>query len=131
MPEHICRVNDDFQALHTRVLETDAVVLVTPVYWDEMSESTKAFTNRLRRCEATRGNESGLTDKPVIAIAAAGGSGNGIVTCLLSMECWAQHVKARVFDLITVKRWTRGNKLMAIREAARMMVGETKEKSAE
>lgn len=127
--EHACQESDDFQALHARMLEVDAYVLVTPVYWGEMSESAKAFTDRLRRCEATRGSESGLADKPVIAVAAAGGSGNGTITCLLSMERWAQHVNARVFDLIPVKRWTRENKLTTIREAARTMVQEAMEKN--
>jgi multimeric flavodoxin WrbA len=122
--KHGCQVSDDFQALHARTLKADAVVLVTPVYWGEMSESAKAFTDRLRRCEATHGDESGLADKPMIAVAAAGGSGNGTVTCLLSMERWAQHVRARVFDLVPVKRWTRESKLTTIREAARTMVQE-------
>jgi multimeric flavodoxin WrbA len=119
-----CQTEDDFQALHARVLQADAYVLVTPVYWGEMSESAKAFTDRLRRCEATRGDESGLFDKPVIAVAAAGGSGGGMITCLLSMERWIEHVRARKFDLIPVNRWSREYKLVAIREAARTMVQE-------
>jgi multimeric flavodoxin WrbA len=102
-------------------------VMVSPVYYGEMSESAKAFADRLRRCEGTRGNESGLSDKPVIAVAAAGGSGNGTITCLLSMERWIQHTKGRVFDLIPVKRWTRENKLTTIREATRTMVQEALE----
>jgi multimeric flavodoxin WrbA len=126
-PVHACQENDDFQALHARALEADALVLVTPVYYGEMSESAKAFADRLRRCEATRGSESGLADKPMIAVAAAGGSGNGTITCLLSMERWIQHLRGRVFDLIPVKRWTRENKLRAIREAARTMVAEALE----
>ena len=119
--EHRCQVEDGFQALHTRVLATDALVLVTPVYWGEMSESAKAFTDRLRRCEATRGDESGLRDKPVIMVAAAGGSGGGMITCLGSMERWIHHVRARTWDLIGVNRWSREYKLAAIREAARAM----------
>lgn len=125
LPDHACQVEDDFQAMHARALEADALVLVTPVYWGEMSESAKAFTDRLRRCEATHGDESGLAGKPVIAVAAAGGSGGGMITCLLSMERWIQHVRARVFDLIPVNRWSREYKLTAIREAARTMVQET------
>jgi multimeric flavodoxin WrbA len=125
LKQHKCQVKDDFQALHARVLQADAYVIVTPVYWGEMSESAKAFADRLRRCEATRGDESGLSGKPAIAVAAAGGSGNGTVTCLLSMERWLQHIEARVFDLIPVKRWTREHKLAAIREAARAMVQES------
>jgi len=124
LEDHECQAEDDFQALHARVRQADAYVLVTPVYWGEMSESAKAFTDRLRRCEATRGGESSLFDKPVIAVAAAGGSGRGMITCLASIERWIQHVQARVFDLIPVNRWSREYKLAAIREAARAMVQE-------
>jgi multimeric flavodoxin WrbA len=120
--DHECQVEDAFQALHGRVLQADACVLVTPVYWGEMSESAKAFTDRLRRCEATRSEGNGLSAKPIIAVAAAGGSGNGMITCLLSMERWIDHVRARKFDLIPVNRWSREYKLVAIREAARTMV---------
>jgi multimeric flavodoxin WrbA len=120
-PAHECQVEDDFQALHSRVLQADACVLVTPVYWHEMSESAKAFTDRIRRCEATRGDESGLSGKLVIAVAAAGGSGNGMITCLLSMERWIDQVRARKYDFVPVNRWNRNYKLVAIREAARTM----------
>jgi multimeric flavodoxin WrbA len=123
--DHECQVEDDFQALHAHVVQADACVLVTPVYWGEMSESAKAFTDRFRRCEATRGEESGMSGKPIIAVAAAGGSGNGMITCLLSMERWIDHVRARKFDLIPVNRWSREYKLVAIREAALAMVQQT------
>ncbi len=118
---HTCQVADGFQALHARILAADALVLVTPVYWGEMSESAKALTDRLRRCEASRGDESGLRGKAVLGVAAAGGSGGGMITCLLSMERWIQHVRARTFDLIPVNRWSRPYKLAAIREAARAL----------
>jgi multimeric flavodoxin WrbA len=122
LKEHHCQVEDGFQALHARVVAADGLVLVTPVYWGEMSESAKAFTDRLRRCEATRGDESGLAGKPVLAIAAAGGSGGGMITCLASMERWMQHVRARTWDLIPVNRWSGAYKIEAIRAAARVMV---------
>jgi multimeric flavodoxin WrbA len=119
---HQCQQEDDFQALHKRAAEADAYILVTPVYWGEMSESAKAFTDRLRRCEATRGSESCLAGKAVIAVAAAGGSGGGMITCLASMERWIDHVRARRFDLIPVNRWSRDYKLDAICAAAQAMV---------
>jgi len=122
LTDHECQEEDDFQSLHMRVRQADAYIIVTPVYWGEMSESAKAFMDRLRRCEATRDNESALFGKPVIAVAAAGGSGGGMITCLLSMENWIYHVQARIFDLIPVNRWSREYKLAAIREAARAMV---------
>ena len=120
--DHKCQVEDGFQPLHRRLVESDACVLVTPVYWGEMSESAKAFTDRLRRCEAPRGRESGFFRKPVLAVAAAGGSGNGMITCLLSMERWIDHVRGRKFDLIPVNRWSREYKLAAIQQATRTMV---------
>jgi multimeric flavodoxin WrbA len=126
LEEHTCQTADDFQALHGRTLAADAYILVSPVYWGEMSESAKAFTDRLRRCEATRNEESGLFRKPVIAVAAAGGSGGGMISCLASMERWIDHVHARRFDLIPVNRWSWAYKVVAIRSAAEAMVKEMK-----
>jgi multimeric flavodoxin WrbA len=123
---HECQVLDGYQDLHARVRAADGLVIVTPVYWGEPSEPAKAFLDRLRRCEASLGSESRLAGKPVIAVAAAGGSGNGTVTCLLSLERWTQHVRARVFDLIAVNRWTRAYKLDTVRAAAYALVREAK-----
>lgn len=122
LADHVCQVLDGFQAIHEQVCQADGLALVTPVYWGEMSESAKAFTDRLRRCEATRGAESRLANKPVLAVAAAGGSGGGMITCLASMERWIEHVRARRFDLIPVNRWSREYKLVAIQAAARTLV---------
>ena len=57
--EHRCQIEDGFQAIHRQVVDSDALALVTPVYWGDMSESAKAFTDRLRRCEASAGDDSG------------------------------------------------------------------------
>ena len=127
LKEHCCQELDDFQNLHARLAQAEGIVLVTPVYWGEMSESAKAFTDRLRRCEATREpGQSILFKKPVIAVAAAGGSGGGMISCLASMERWIQHVQARTFDLIPVNRWSREYKLIAIRAAGLAMANEIK-----
>ena len=119
--EHFCQVSDDFQSTHARILKADAFVFVTPVYWGELSESMKAFTDRLRRCEALRGKESGLYHKPIMVVAAAGGSGNGMITCLACLERWIEHVHARKWDFIPVNRWSREYKLQTIRAATEAM----------
>ena len=122
LDDSACQVLDDFQATHERTLRADAYVFVTPVYWGDLSESMKAFTDRLRRCEAARREESRLADKPVIMVAAAGGSGNGMLTCLASLERWIQHVRARKWDFIPVNKWNKTYKLETIRSAAEAMV---------
>ncbi len=123
--EHTCQELDDFQDLHAQTLTADAYVFVTPVYWGDLSEAMKAFTDRLRRCEALRGSKSGLADKPVLVVAAAGGSGNGTLTCLYSLERWIEHVRARKWDFIPVNRWNREYKLHTIQAAARAMASST------
>ena len=115
-------VQDDFQALHQKANVADALVLITPVYWGDMSESMKNLTDRMRRCEASLGEDSRLFGKPVMLVAAAGGGGGGMMSCLTSMERWAQHVRALPYDMIGIKRITRAHKLDTIRAAARAMV---------
>ncbi len=60
----------------------------------------------------------------MLMVAAAGGSGNGMITCLASMERWIEHVRARKFDLIPVNRWSREYKLVTIRSAAEALAVE-------
>lgn len=118
--EHACQVHDGFQEVHAEALASDALVLVTPVYWGEVSESMKALLDRLRRCEATR-DDSPLAGRNVLLVAAAGGGGGGLTTCLEQMERFCRHVGARRFDLVGITRWTREAKLSAIREAAQAL----------
>jgi multimeric flavodoxin WrbA len=126
--QHQCQVQDGFQDLHARVMAADGLILVTPVYWGDSSESMKAFVDRMRRCEASAGETSRLLAKPVIAVACAGGTGNGTVTCLLNLDNWIKHVRARMFDLVPVTRWSRAWKLDAIRESARAMAAQVRSK---
>ena len=79
--EHRCQHGDDgFAALHERAATAELLVIVTPVYWGEPSESAKAFFDRLRRCEGPRRDESAFAGKWALVVAAAGGSGNGTLT---------------------------------------------------
>jgi multimeric flavodoxin WrbA len=119
--KHHCQVLDDFQKLHTTLRDIDGFIFVTPVYWGDMSESTKSFIDRLRRCEAFKQENQYLSGKPIICVAAAGGSGNGCVSCLATMEKFVDHVKGIKFDFIGITRRNRENKLMTIYEAAKQM----------
>lgn len=121
LDKHICQIPDDFQQLHATMKEMNGFVFVTPVYWWDMSESAKAFIDRLRRCEARKDAEQFITGKPVINIAAAGGTGNGVISCLSTMEKFVDHVKGVKYDLIGVTKRNRDYKLKAIYEAAKQM----------
>ena len=119
--QHVCQVEDDFQKLHASLKVADGFILVTPVYWGDLSESAKAFIDRLRRCEAFKKEDQYLAGKPFICVAAAGGSGNGCMSCLVIMEKFVDHVKGTKLDFIGVTRRNREYKLKAIYEAARVM----------
>lgn len=119
--EHKCQVLDDFQDLHASMVNSEAFILISPVYFGDMSESAKAFSDRLRRCEALKKEKTLLEGKPVLAVAAAGGSGNGLTSCLTSMERLLTHVKAEKFDFIGVTQKNKRYKLEAIQQAGREM----------
>lgn len=121
--QHQCQVCDDFQAVHTAAKQAGALVVVTPVYWGEMSEAAKALMDRLRRCEAYGDQPNALFGKPVLCVAAAGGSGNGCLSCLTAMEKWVDHVKGVKFDFIGVTQRNRSYKLAAIGAAAKTLAG--------
>ena len=119
-----CVIEDDFEQIRAKVREADAWILVTPVYFGDLSECVKAFTDRLRRCN-TGAKGEGLADTPVLGIAAAGGSGRGIATCLVSMDRLFGHLNAEIADLITVTRRSATYKREACRAAAKAMVEST------
>ena len=123
--DHVCQVKDDFQDVHSMIKDSDAFVVVSPVYWGEMSESAKAFFDRLRRCEAFSEmlkGQSLMHKKPAMGVAAAGGSGNGTITCLEAMERYFKHMGANIFDLISITRKSKSYKIALIRTAAKEMV---------
>ena len=120
--EHHCQVIDDFQKIHEQIADSDTFVVVTPVYWGEMSESAKAFFDRLRRCEAIKKESSLMYGKPVVAVAAAGGSGNGTLSCLESMERLIKHMGGTIFDLISITQKSRTYKIDTINASVRQML---------
>lgn len=124
----ICQLKDDFQGIHKQIKAADGFVLISPVYWWDMSESAKALFDRLRRCEAMKDNNS-VKGKPFICIAAAGGTGVGTINCLASMERMFLHLNNlqffdlsnAIYDFIGITQKNRSYMLKAIQEATKNM----------
>ena len=116
--EHRCIHEDDLATIQQAIGEASGIIIITPVYYSDLAESAKAAFDRLRRCESTRGEESALKGLPVIAVAAAGGSGGGITNCLVQMERYVQTMRGQVADLIGITQRNRGYTLAHIRAAA-------------
>ncbi len=110
--------NDGFGAAQKLAAEADALIIISPVYWNEESESMKAFLDRLRRCERNTGEKHSLRGKLAILAASAGGTGNGTITCLEELGRFCSHTGMKVYDYISVNRWNREYKAAAAYAAA-------------
>jgi multimeric flavodoxin WrbA len=118
-----CVQDDDFAKIREKIGAADALVIVTPVYYGDLSEVMKNFLDRLRRCE--RGAEgSTMRGKIGLCVSAAGGSGGGTLICSQSLERYFAHMGAQVFDFVTITRRSREYKLPTIEAAAAAMIAE-------
>jgi len=118
-----CMIKDDFQRLRSMINEADALVFSTPVYFGDISESAKSFLDRWRRCERSS-SDSPLIGKPVIGIAAAGGSGGGAVNALHNLEIYLRRLKFTIFDLAPVTQKSKIHKLDMLRVAGQRLVSQ-------
>jgi multimeric flavodoxin WrbA len=120
-----CVIDDIFAELQRKVRVSEGVMLITPVYWGQPSERMKYFLDRFRRCEAFNQSGSAAKGKQIDIVAAAGGSGNGTVSCLTEMEMWCRHVGAIPQERIGITRFNRTPALETITDAAaRLVTGE-------
>jgi len=99
-----CVIEDDFADVTDRIRTTDAVVFATPVYFSDLSESLKAYLDRLRRITRGDDGKKGIEEKPAIGICVAGGGGGGAPFCTVSLERTLATCGFDVIDMIPVRR---------------------------
>ena len=102
--EGLCEVTDDFSGLVDRVKEADALAFATPVFFGDLSESLRAFLERLRRTCSHEVGKQGLSDKPAVGICVAGGGGGGAPSCTVSLEKVLSGCGFDVVDMIPVRK---------------------------
>ena len=119
-----CKIEDDFQELREKINQADALVFSTPVYFGDLSESAKRFFDRWRRCENFNREASPLKGKPVIGIAAAGGSGGGAVNALHNLEVYLRWLQFTIFDLVPVTQTSKKHKMDMLRVTGKRMASE-------
>lgn len=117
-----CVQEDDFQAIRAMIDAADALVFAVPVYFHDISESARSFLDRWRRCEWPHEDKSQIKGKPVIGIAAAGGSGGGAVRALQSLESYFVWLRLKPFDLVPATRFNREWRLQGLKESGNALV---------
>lgn len=99
-----CVIDDDFSLLVDKIKNSDAVLFATPVYFGDLSESIRAFLDRLRRTCMNEAGKQNIAGKKAIGICVAGGGGGGSYWCSVSLERVLSTCGFDLFDIIPVRR---------------------------
>ncbi len=102
--ESRCTVQDDFQSVVEKLRSADVAVFATPVYFGDLSESMRAFLDRLRRTSLRDKEKSGIAGKPAIGICVAGGGGGGAPACTVSLEKVLSTCGFDLIDIVPARR---------------------------
>ena len=102
--KHKCILKDDFNDIYYYMSDFDLYIFITPVFFHEMSESAKAFFDRLKRCDAFN-DDSRIKGKKIICMACAGGSGSGTDETLMAFDTLNYFLKTEMVGRIPVTRF--------------------------
>jgi NAD(P)H-dependent FMN reductase len=117
--EQRCIIEDDFDSVVAKVKAADVIVFANPVYFGDLSESMRAFLERLHRIGSRPGPRPqgapaqplpGITSiprtggTPAIGVCLAGGGGGGAANCCVSLERIIQACRFDVVDMIPLRR---------------------------
>ena len=117
-----CVIEDDFASIVNKLKKAHVAVFATPVYFGDLSESMRAFLDRLRRtCTHETGKEK-IGDKPAVGICVAGGGGGGAPACTLSLEKYLTRCGFDVVDMVPVRRQNLDLKLTTLRTTGQWLV---------
>jgi multimeric flavodoxin WrbA len=109
-----CCIPDDMDELIEKIVAADAVVFATPVYYGDLAESMRTFTDRLRRC-ATHMAPPRIEGKLAVGVCVAGGGGGGAPKCCASLQNVLSGCGFDVVDLVPVRRQNLPFKLSVLR----------------
>lgn len=87
-----------------RIKAADLVVFATPVYYGDLSESMRAFLDRLRRTITHAQDKSGVEGQAAVGICVAGGGGGGAPECCVSLKKVLRTYGFDVVDMVPVRR---------------------------
>ncbi len=114
-----CVIEDDFARTVAAIRAADFVAFATPVYYGDLSESLRAFLDRLRRIRTHENGEHGVAGTPVVGVCVAGGGGGGGPKCTVSLESVLHTIGFDVLDLVPARRQNLDLKLDVLRATGR------------
>ena len=109
-----CTVEDDFQSLVEKIQASDVAVFASPVYFHDLSESMRAFLDRLRRICFLRAEAQGTPGISTVGVCLAGGSGTGAPSACLIMDRILVTCGFDVVDMIPLRRQNLAARLLML-----------------
>jgi multimeric flavodoxin WrbA len=117
-----CVIDDDFAALVGKIRAADAAVFATPVYFSDLSESLRAFLDRLRRITRHNKGKARITGKRAVGVCVAGGGGGGAPACTVSLEKVLATCGFDVVDMVPARRQNLKAKLAVLKLSGKSLV---------
>jgi len=99
-----CIIEDDFAQIVESIRSANAIIFATPVYYSDLSESLRAFLDRLRRTCTHDSGRVVANNKRVVGLCVAGGGGGGAPACCVSLEKVLTNCGFDIVDMIPVRR---------------------------
>jgi len=118
-----CVIEDGFASLVAKLRGADVAVFATPVYFGDLSESARAFLDRLRRTCMHEAGKKDLAGKCAVGICVAGGGGGGAPSCAVSLERVLGTCGFDVVDVVPVRRQNLKMKLQVLRVTGEWLAG--------
>jgi multimeric flavodoxin WrbA len=118
-----CIIEDDFAILVEKVRQAGTVAFATPVYFGDLSESLRAFMDRMRRTCMHPEGKTGIQGKPAVGICVAGGGGGGAPACTVSLERVLSTCGFDVIDMVPIRRQNLKSKLEVLRSTGKRIAG--------
>lgn len=119
-----CVIKDDLDGIVNKIRAAQAVVFATPVYFGDLSESLRAFLDRLRRVNCNAEAKAMMQGKRAVGICPAGGSGGGSYTCATSLETTLRTTGFDVMDVVPVRRQNMDLKAQTLETTGRWLAGQ-------
>lgn len=120
--EGACVIEDDFAGLVAMLRDADVAVFATPVYFSDLSESLRAFLDRLRRVCMNEEGRNGIKGKKAIGICVAGGSGGGAPNCAANLDGILTRCGFTEVDIVPIRRQNIDTKCFALQETGKTLV---------
>lgn len=106
-----CIIEDDFISIFEKIKKSDVVVFATPVYFADLSDSMRNFTDRLRRITFRKAEKAGTQGIPAVGMCIAGGSGFGAPSACYNLEKVLLTCGFDIVDMIPFRRQNFDTKL--------------------